>query len=1244
MIDEDLNTPKNIGKGLLMCAFLASASMGMQQVQASGTDLSTPTLDALHNAGTTIPNSTTVYPESGYTLTETTDKTLDNVITKYEVKPVTRYYDMTTGAEVAPEARVAGTTYKEIQEKDLVPHYYQVNLKQTEYGAGVNSTTTTLTTQPVKDVEITSKYDTSQTRFDNTTDNSATNYSGDYINQTSTTVNIYQIDKLNKYNFVSGAINNYSTSAKLGDITGNFIKNHATTSSGYRAYGGAIDNYQGTITDIKSNFIGNYATTSDYAEGGAIQNSKYGKIDSITGNFIGNYASGYVSYGGAIDNCFNSTIGNITGNFIGNYLSNRLYAEGGAIYNYAGANINNITGDFIGNYTYSQLDRARSGAIGNESANIGNITGDFIGNYANAVGTNSSSAYATGGAIYNWNGTIGGITGDFIRNYASSIYSHATGGAIDNNKTIGNISGNFIENYADSTYSFAVGGGIYNWGGSIGNISGNFIGNYTKSNSDISRGSVLWNGGNIDFIKGNFIANNSISNSNNANSFVSGGAIYNRVGGDIKNLEGSFIGNFAKADNVDSYGGAIENNNGKFGNIKANFIKNSAIGANATGGAITNRNSGEITNITGDFIGNYAKSTSGVAKGGAIYTNKDLNFVANNRQSVFSGNYTESAGVKDDNAIYVDSNSAKLSFKLKNSGSFLMKDNIDGTTGYDVDIQGDDINNTNFYLQNDIRNADVTIGNTTLNLVNNQIYTNNFNSFTLTSDANMKADVDLANAQMDRITANSYGTHSGNLIVNGMNLLSDMKQGTNEESILFAQKGLKDNVVNGVTDLPEGTQTTLYTPIFKYTATYDNREDAGYYRFVRGSLNMGNPSNAYNPAVLSSPTATQAGGYATQLETFNYAFQNSDTFMNIPYLDRISMKYRNRYAIAITGNDTDIGVFSPLYQREKSGGVWVKPYTAFESIPLKNGPKVSNITYGTLIGYDSNLKYIGHGFDRVITGYIGYNGSSQNFSGVDGYQNGGLLGTTISLYKKNFFNATTISVGASTGTNNTMYGTDNYTLLVGGIGNKTGYNFEYKEGRLILQPSLLVSYTFVNTFDYTNAAGVRIDNKPLNAIQVAPGIKLIGNTKHGWQPYIGVNMVWNIMGESHTKADGVNLPEMSIKPYVQYGVGVQKVFKDNFTAFGQAMVNNGGRNGISLTGGLKWALGKDETKAKEKVENPTSEKTVLSVPLPTKDSVTTAPVPQRKIIKQLTDSQRASLGAKAQNTTMTSNKGYFQEL
>ena len=91
---------------------------------------------------------------------------------------------------------------------------------------------------------------------------------------------------------------------------------------------------------------------------------------------------------------------------------------------------------------------------------------------------------------------------------------------------------------------------------------------------------------------------------------------------------------------------------------------------------------------------------------------------------------------------------------------------------------------------------------------------------------------------------------------------------------------------------------------------------------------------------------------------------------------------------------------------------------------------------------------------------------------------------------------------------------------------------------------------------------------------MAPGIKLIGNTKNGWQPYLGVNMIWNILDDSKVYANDVRLPEMSIKPYVQYGLGVQKRFKDRFLAFGQTMIHNGGRNGISFTLGLRWNLGK----------------------------------------------------------------------
>jgi outer membrane autotransporter protein len=240
------------------------------------------------------------------------------------------------------------------------------------------------------------------------------------------------------------------------------------------------------------------------------------------------------------------------------------------------------------------------------------------------------------------------------------------------------------------------------------------------------------------------------------------------------------------------------------------------------------------------------------------------------------------------------------------------------------------------------------------------------------------------------------------------------------------------------------------------------------------------------------------------------------------------------------------------------------------------------------------MQQLRRGWDRVWTGYIGYNGASQRYSGIDSTQNGGLLGGTMTLYKGNFFNATTVSVGASVANNQTMYGNEDFAMLLSGIGNKTGYNFEFKEGKLILQPSMLMSYTFVNTFDYTNAAGVRIDNKPLHALQLAPGVKVIGNLKNGWQPYASVSMVWNLMGESNATANGVKLPEMSIKPYVQYGVGVQKRIKDHFTAYGQAMIQNGGRNGISLTAGFRWALGHDGCDYEDdKVENTKTDRKVL---------------------------------------------------
>ena len=262
-----------------------------------------------------------------------------------------------------------------------------------------------------------------------------------------------------------------------------------------------------------------------------------------------------------------------------------------------------------------------------------------------------------------------------------------------------------------------------------------------------------------------------------------------------------------------------------------------------------------------------------------------------------------------------------------------------------------------------------------------------------------------------------------------------------------------------------------------------------------------------------------------------------------------------------------------LSQRNNSAA-WFRPYVTFETMHLKNGPKVNAITYGSLAGFDTDFNEHKHGWHSVGTGYIGYNGSQLNYSGSDTTMNGGLLGYTHTFYKGNFWSALTATAGASVGQSKTMYGNEDFTTLMAGLGSKSGYNFEFKQGKFILQPIMFMSYTFANTFDYSNAAGVKINNSPAHSIQLNPSIRFIANTKNGWQPYASVGMVWNLLNESKVTANNTKLPEMSMKPYVEYGLGLQRNWNDKFTAFTQAMIRNGGRNGIALTAGFRWALGK----------------------------------------------------------------------
>ncbi len=455
-----------------------------------------------------------------------------------------------------------------------------------------------------------------------------------------------------------------------------------------------------------------------------------------------------------------------------------------------------------------------------------------------------------------------------------------------------------------------------------------------------------------------------------------------------------------------------------------------------------------------------------------------------------------------------------------------------------------------------------------LDLKNNIASAINIGNITLSQNSNLYVDVDLANAQMDRFINSSSTYTGGKLNVAGINLLSDSENDVT--TINFTtDNNLKSHVAY------TGEKQIAYSDLYKYNVKY--LKNSGDFQFAKPSAI--NPYELYNPSIFGSSVAMQAA-YLTQLANYDVAYGNIDQKLLMTQAQRTAWKYGNKYA----SNDVTPQVYSPLYLPQENAGIWYRPYTTFESVRLDNGPKVSNVMYGSLVGGDSDLISLKHGWDVQYSAYVGYNGSHQAYDGVGIYQNGGTLGATAAFFKGNFFEALTANVGASVANINTAVGHNDLTMLMTGVASKTGYNWELADGKFIMQPSWLMSYTFINPMnDYTLGNGVRIENSNLNAIQLSPGVKLIGNLKNGWQPYLSFRMLWNIIDDTKVQAAFINLPQTTVKPYCEYGLGVQKTWGERLTGFGQAMFRGGGRNGVAFTFGFRIALGKlnDKHQAKD---------------------------------------------------------------
>ena len=968
-----------------------------------------------------------------------------------------------------------------------------------------------------------------------------------------------------KYDFTGngGAIyNTNQNSSEDEDFNSQLTINKSTfTSNSATLCGGAIYNNSNNVIINNSTFNKNTS-----ANGGAIYNN--GSMELNSNTFTSNISS---RNGGAIYNNKNIIINK------SNFNSANTSMNGGAIYNAENA---------IATITSSTFTNNNANIAGGAIYNTGDIkiTSSTFGNskkkykYAN---TSSS-----GGAIYN-TGNADIISSSFIYNtsemFAGAIYNtgniniekstisynkitgiNGIGGAIVNLEGTMNIYGSTI-----NSNNASIGGAIYNLGTmTITSItSGKTTTKTTISSNKGTTGGAIYSKGIIDINNVNFTSNSSTD---------AGGALLLSTSGNPDGSRTPFLSadiqNTTFSKNTSKSGGAIF----VLGTPDyTNYVKitNSTFTSNSAkeyGGAIYADKNSNVTVIDSDFKNNTAS-----INGGAIFVNggATVSIIAQNKDVTFSGN---KAGKKS-NSIYLNTYedetgvyNAILNLIANNNHTIYIKDNIAGNgtiyeSGNVIISNRSTIDGITFkpyegssssliiMRESSLQNCSIELnGTNSLSIANGRIATMSLRSLSLTNGtSNVAIDMDLKGSRSDDVTAESV-TGSGNLNVNKVNITTNSKK-----PVSITIPG-KDSAIGSITaNKAESAEATYKLKTF--------RDENGILRTVAYGQKAKN-------ATIAAPVAAQIGGYLTQINSYDQAFANLDVDMLKTAEERKAEEMMNKYAAS--------NVNAPMTYSEKDGinynskGLWNRAYATFENVPFHNGPRVNNVGYGNFFGGDMGKKELSNGWKRQFSAYIAYNGSTQDYTRQSIDQNGGTIGVMETWYKGNFFTSLTANVGANNAEANTDLGKERMVMLMAGIASKTGYNFEFKNGKFIVQPSVLLSYSFIQTLGHDNGIGHHVGSNPINAIQVAPGIKFIANLKNGWQPYIGVNMRWNIMDQASFNIPDVTLPTLSIRPYVEYGIGVQKRWGDRFTGYGQAMIRNGGRNGVMLSIGFRWAIGK----------------------------------------------------------------------
>lgn len=974
------------------------------------------------------------------------------------------------------------------------------------------------------------------------------------------------------HNKVIGGIIYNSASGFIDKISGTYSNNEFIGRVPWysmNTWGGIIDN-QGTINEIDASFIGNNVLSEGYRDvysyGGVIYSS--GKVGTLRGLFKDNILK-YYNYTGYWNEQRGSLIyianglDNIYADFTNNSIHNE--AEDKLTNGHASLNLGFITlqynniNDFVSSFAENKMDVTLIGN-GNGIVRINDIFQTTAKNIVFDMHHNKVDAKAEAYIIYqgfNMEGNTTDVTFNNSKFYENETTLETTTKSIDSSGLMNIQSGakatfnNVL--FKDNTTT-AIGNSIINGGGIRNdgtlNINTALFENNIINSVNSANGGAISNTDTASIVA-DFVGNKAFAGTNSStdtNAKASGGAVYNSATGTIEKLSGVFSDNKAYA----------------VGKTKAS----------ALGGAIYNQGSLSLSNII--ITDNNAIAEAGTADatnkpgalGGAVYNLGDLYINGSDGfENIISGNKaTTKIGETENtvqNGIYTAAADKNVFINMTTDSKLFVYDTIDGVeAGYNLKFDGDETGQS--FIYNDIINANIFLDNIYLN-IDQEEYLDNAKTLTLSSghldlmngkvgtihpamtlagNVLLSVDVDLANKVMDRFAIGATAT-AGKLTISQINLLSDALQDV--VYVPFAEDSWRDKVDTTVTN-------TAYSSIYKYTVSYEadgdeNGENRGSFKFVRTSV--------INPNIEASSIAGIVNGAMTQGLIYQKALQGTDNAALIG-LGMSSGDEMSEYAI---------------------GRMWIRPFLSKENIDLKYSNTVRAQARGMVFGIDSNDIHLDNDGELTISLYGAVIDSDQKFEQNKVKQTGGNLGGSIVATYGDFFAAVTANIGMSDNEVNTITGKDNFNIYLGGAAFKTGYNIGLNEDEsLIIQPNFLTSYTALKTENYHTSAGVHVKSDMLHVVEIAPGFKLIKEYDHGFKAYATVTAVWNVVTGGEVRANNVVLPDLSVKPYIEYGFGFEKDWSQeewnpvDLTTFAQIVRRDGGREGWAGTAGIKWSF------------------------------------------------------------------------